>query len=88
MTTLYLAHDPSKDDDAGEMFGTQTAALKKATDRRKEGDDTTVNKLTIKKLPKAQLLAAIYNRDLEQFVEEIDVVKEVKGVKHPKKAAA
>lgn len=88
MTTLYLAHDPSKDDDAGEMFGTQTAAIKKATDRRKEGHDTTVNKLALKKLPKAQLLAAIYNRDLEQFVEEIAVVKEVKGVKSPKKAAA
>lgn len=71
-----------------EMFATASLAKKSASELRAAGISSTVEKITLKKMGKKDLLAAIYNGDDEKFAEATETLKVVEGMKKPKDPVA
>lgn len=69
-----------------EMFPTTSLANKAASELRKAGISSKVEKITLSKLGKKQLIASVYNNEVhgeKSFVASAELVKDVEGVKKP-----
>jgi hypothetical protein len=87
MTDLYRIR-PDVHGCVGTIHATQGDANQDAAAQRKEGVSTVLEKLTLKKLPKKELLCWLANRvpdgDENSPFETITEIKKVAGVKKPK----
>jgi hypothetical protein len=87
MTDIYR-NRPAAKGMVGTFFPKQGLAGKAATELRREGVASVIEKVTLKKMPKKDLLCALANRVPDTAegspFEKIEVIKEVAGVKKPK----
>jgi hypothetical protein len=67
-----------------EAFPSVSLAKKKATELRRRGLSTKIEEITLKKLPKKELLCALFNHQFEALTEASKVVKVLEGLKRVK----
>lgn len=74
MVYLYIVSDPNDDDRA---YTTSKAAREDAKDVAEGGCDCSVSRVKLAKLPKAELLAAVFNH--AKYSEEMITVHTYEG---------